>query len=68
MTDTQPAPPEPPPRPGWLTSEFKMSLLATSAGLAMLFFGDHDARQLGMILVSTAVGGYTISRGMAKRG
>lgn len=54
------------------TSEFKMSLLAVLAGLAMIALGLFKTNDTlivsGTGLVTGAVGLYSLSRGKAKKG
>lgn len=58
-------------QPGWQTTEFWQSLLATGAGLFLIVYGvlkSNDAAiQWGGVLSGVAAGGYAISRGIAKK-
>jgi hypothetical protein len=68
MTDEQPLPPAE--RPGNTSSEFRLTMLSTLAGLAMVILGivfDKEAlSDNGTLIVLGAVGGYTVSRSLFK--
>lgn len=51
--------------PGMFTSEFWMSLVLAVIGALLLIFTEHT--EIAATLISVAVGGYQISRGLAKR-
>lgn len=57
--------------PGWQTTEFWQSLLATAAGIGLIVFGvvkDKDiALQWGVTLAGLSAGGYALGRGIAKK-
>lgn len=50
-------------RRGRSTSEFWLSLAALAAGVVLILAGKEE---IGATLVSVAVGGYALSRGIAK--
>lgn len=54
-----------PQTPGQTTSEFRLTSLAIIAGVILILFG-HS--QEGALLLSAAVAGYSVSRGLAKKG
>ena len=58
-------------QPGWQTSEFWQSIMATAVGLALLSYGvikDKDvAVQWGAGLTGMSVGAYTIGRSLLKK-
>lgn len=53
-------------KPGWSTSEFWLAVLVVICATALRLTHDidHDA---WMVVVGTATGGYTLSRGIAKK-
>lgn len=59
-------------RPGGQTTEFKLSIAATVAGLALAgfgqFAGNPEMASQGVDLVKFAVAGYAVSRGISKAG
>ena len=63
-------------KPGWKTSEFWISLLTMAGGIAAALGAPVDAGGLasaadqvvGGVVAGAAALGYTVSRGLAKRG
>ena len=58
-------------KPFWKTSEFGMSVTAIGMSMLLVVFGryvdDDQFVDMGKEVMKFAVGGYVISRGMAKR-
>jgi len=65
---TTPAPETPqadtPSKPPWLEREFLLALVAMFLGIILVIVGQSEA---GSVIISSAVGGYAVSRGIAKR-
>ena len=58
-------------KPFWKTSEFGMSVTAIAMSIVLVVFGrlldDSQFIEMGKAVMQAAVGGYILSRGMAKR-
>lgn len=57
-------------KPGIKTTEFWMAMATLVVGLGLIVYGaidsNDDAKTTGVMLMSVATGGYSISRGLAK--
>lgn len=51
-------------KPGYLTTEFWLTIAALVAGVVLVVVGSED---MGKWIISTAIPGYAISRGVAKK-
>jgi len=51
-------------KPGYLTTEFWLTIAALAAGVVLVVVGSED---MGKWIISTAIPGYAISRGVAKK-
>lgn len=54
-------------KPGWKTTEFWLTVFTTASGLVSQY-GGFIPEPWGLLVGAVVTAGYTISRGLAKRG